>query len=480
MISCNIFYSWQSDLPNSTNRGLIGQALENIAKDIRADNSITIEPVIDRDTLNVPGSPNIAETILQKIAQSQIFVADVSIINSRSRSRHTPNPNVLIELGYAIASHSTDRIILVLNTAFGRPEKLPFDLKMNRVITYHLTEDQQDKASIRKQLERSFNQAVRTILNDIEVEEARQKASVVQLSDQLQVAIEEARPNQELLTRKFMDNLIDRLTDLAPTYSDDVQPDETLIQAIERTSDLVIEFTKVAETIAAVSSLQSAKTLYKRFERLLKYYFNPKGFSGTFYYRDFDYYKFISHELFVTLFAFLVRDERWSIITDLLETELYIENPENGIAGLFSFEYISRDVKMLVYRKERLNLNRISIHADLLNERHTTGPISLVLPMSLFIEADYLLFLRSVLADGGKGDWCPWSALYIVSQPPQYLARIVQTKFALQLLPVLGVKDIETLRVRLAERKPDLRSVFGYSMRRDPLTWFDLKSIGSS
>ena len=78
-MECKVFYSWQTDLPNSTNRGLIQSALESAAKSIRDDDSIKIEPVIDRDTIGVPGAPDIADTILAKIEKSQIFVADVSI-----------------------------------------------------------------------------------------------------------------------------------------------------------------------------------------------------------------------------------------------------------------------------------------------------------------------------------------------------------------------------------------------------------------
>ena len=52
-----IFYSWQSDLANPTNRGLIGFALEDAAKSLR---TIEVEPVLDRDTRGVPGSPDIA------------------------------------------------------------------------------------------------------------------------------------------------------------------------------------------------------------------------------------------------------------------------------------------------------------------------------------------------------------------------------------------------------------------------------------
>ena len=45
-----VFYSWQSDTPNKTNRSLIELALENALKRIRDDDSVALEPVIDRDT----------------------------------------------------------------------------------------------------------------------------------------------------------------------------------------------------------------------------------------------------------------------------------------------------------------------------------------------------------------------------------------------------------------------------------------------
>lgn len=124
-----IFYSWQSDIKAACNRTLIQNALEGVAKDIRDDNSIHIEPVIDRDTLGIPGSPDIGSTILNKIDNSDIFVADVTIVNNTLQNRPTPNPNVLIELGYALKSLGENRVILVQNTAFGKIELLPFDLR---------------------------------------------------------------------------------------------------------------------------------------------------------------------------------------------------------------------------------------------------------------------------------------------------------------------------------------------------------------
>ena len=44
-----VFYSWQSDLPNACSRGFIQSALENAAAAIKADDTVEIEPVVDRD-----------------------------------------------------------------------------------------------------------------------------------------------------------------------------------------------------------------------------------------------------------------------------------------------------------------------------------------------------------------------------------------------------------------------------------------------
>lgn len=52
------FYSWQSDLPNKTNRTLIQEALERALGAVAADSAGAVVPAIDRDTAGVPGSPD--------------------------------------------------------------------------------------------------------------------------------------------------------------------------------------------------------------------------------------------------------------------------------------------------------------------------------------------------------------------------------------------------------------------------------------
>lgn len=170
-MSDKVFYSWQSDLPNSTNRGFIQEALEKAAKAIRNDDSIEVEPVIDRDTQGIGGSPDIASTIFDKIEQAKVFVCDVSFITpAASEGRLTPNPNVLLELGYALKVIGAHRIIMVMNTAYGKIEDLPFDLRLKRVLPYSMKAENRDRAPERGNLSRMLESGLRTIFDSLKKE----------------------------------------------------------------------------------------------------------------------------------------------------------------------------------------------------------------------------------------------------------------------------------------------------------------------
>jgi len=128
-----IFYSWQSDIKENNN--LISTSLKKAVKNIEKEFGITIK--IDSGTENRSGSPAIAQTIFDKIDTCDIFIADVTIINDISYTgKKSPNPNVLLELGYAIKTIGTDRIISLFNTGNGKIEDLPFDIRGNRISTF--------------------------------------------------------------------------------------------------------------------------------------------------------------------------------------------------------------------------------------------------------------------------------------------------------------------------------------------------------
>lgn len=182
-----IFYSWQSDLPNNINRNLIQDSLEKAVRNLARDGELEVEAVVDRDTLGKAGSPSIAETIFKKIESAAVFVADVSIVaecspeeqegpagdgtpSKPAKPKFLPNPNVCIELGYAIAKLGEERIILVLNEAHGGPERLPFDLKFRRALCY-TAHPGDPKAEVRADLIRKLQGALKLILEQLKTEE---------------------------------------------------------------------------------------------------------------------------------------------------------------------------------------------------------------------------------------------------------------------------------------------------------------------
>jgi len=141
-MDCTIFYSWQSDLPNKTNRSFIEKCIRKAIKDCSEKISSGLVLDFDSDTRGKTGSPNITQTIIDKISKSDIFICDISIINQDYTGRKCPNPNVLFELGYAVKLLGWDRIICIFNNSTGDIAELPFDINHHRMLQYNpSTED---------------------------------------------------------------------------------------------------------------------------------------------------------------------------------------------------------------------------------------------------------------------------------------------------------------------------------------------------
>ncbi|MBX3157644.1 MAG: hypothetical protein KF773_16850 [Deltaproteobacteria bacterium] len=121
------------------NRYFIEDCLKVAIKKLNRGTDV-VEYSVVRDTAGLAGMVDIGRVILERIVQSAVFVADVSLINPkltrREGERPTPNPNVMFELGFAYAK-GEDAIIAVFNTASGDVVELPFDVRPKRMLTYH-------------------------------------------------------------------------------------------------------------------------------------------------------------------------------------------------------------------------------------------------------------------------------------------------------------------------------------------------------
>ncbi len=157
MRSLIVFYSWQSDTDRKLNKTTIQNALESAIDDLNLEMTVTDRNVeeksvkLDQDTKDVLGLPPIAETIMQKIEAADIIVSDVTLVAKGGKNKPHINSNVAIELGYALGVAGHNKLLLLMNSAFGGPGDLPFDLRNRRHPTTYSLPVGADKNSIKRE-----------------------------------------------------------------------------------------------------------------------------------------------------------------------------------------------------------------------------------------------------------------------------------------------------------------------------------------
>lgn len=181
-----IFYSWQSDI--RFNNNAIKDALNKAIVEIGKDEKGPIVKLFD-STSNLVGSTRIPESILKDISACDIFVCDLTIIGkSENRERSIPNPNVLLELGYAIAVLGWHRTIVVFNDKYGVITDLPFDIEKRSVLTCSI-ENKDDsngigmlKSKLREWIKRIIDQnPVRGIVTTLKHDVIKRKRDITTL-----------------------------------------------------------------------------------------------------------------------------------------------------------------------------------------------------------------------------------------------------------------------------------------------------------
>jgi hypothetical protein len=145
------------------------------------------------------------------------------------------------------------------------------------------------------------------------------------------------------------------------------------------------------------------------------------------------------------------------IIESRLAQQLHVKNLRPNPMRSFS-ELSEHIVLRNEVRRRRLNSRQISIHADILKERHDKGALSTSVSWEEFKDADLFLFLKSLGGSNqGTGQyWWPQTAVYLGSHVPRYLTDSTTLPGAKQLAALLGVKDSE-LRTHVNEALTFLR-----------------------
>lgn len=310
-----IFYSWQSDLLNATNRSFIEDALTKAARSIAMDESIEVEPVVDRDVQGMPGSPDISKTIFEKIDRSAVFIADVSIINATESGRKAPNPNVLVELGYALKTLTPNRVLMVMNTEYGGPELLPFDLRMRLAVTYN-TSDKENRANEKKGLQKKIEGQLRSILANYPKADEISKPSPVETIKSLITD-----PTAYI---KLEDFLKERVKEFMSSTSEETFPAHTSQPTSESFRDRIAQYDLLTDNFSSDVILLSKWANGKHVDMLLRIFRqmaeSRKSQTG---YADWIY---LSHYPLLRLLYYsgiaAIAEERYDILNALLNLKV--------------------------------------------------------------------------------------------------------------------------------------------------------------
>jgi hypothetical protein len=181
-----IFFSWQADHPSEVCKSVIELALQKaldvLYQSMPIKESERNEFQIDKDTKGMPGMPEIVATIFRKIDAATMFVADLTFVGKRADGRPTPNPNVLIEYGWALRALGFGRMLAVMNSAYGETtaESMPFDMKHLRFPIVYNCAANASPSVINAEVEKlatAFVEAIGNILGSDEFKEGSSKTS---------------------------------------------------------------------------------------------------------------------------------------------------------------------------------------------------------------------------------------------------------------------------------------------------------------
>jgi hypothetical protein len=264
------------------------------------------------------------------------------------------------------------------------------------------------------------------------------------------------------LIREYGDALVAELRLLAPIETDGEAYDDTILKALEAIRPYLRQFAELVLT--AVRFVREPRD----WDRILAIHEQ----LGTLMFRDadvdrwnthqFDAYKFAAHDAFLGSIALALDEERFDLVAAALDRPYLVEarNAGHGRATE-SFTVFSQYAESMEARKRRLQLNRISLEADIL---HAATPRGSVPSYDALMQADFLLFLRSTSTSVGQ--WFPYSLVYASTRfaPFTLFARAESQAYFARIAPLLGTSSIAAFKAHIAALQESERNhrMFGY------------------
>ncbi len=256
--------------------------------------------------------------------------------------------------------------------------------------------------------------------------------------------------------------------------------DDRIVKSIESFTPSRNELIQVITALAQYADPQACvPRVHRFFESLVPYLSRPLQIT-QWNETDSDNFKFIVHEMFLYSIAVLLRSEHIESATYLLSQSYYIlGNSDCGKNATFSYTAFREHMKSLEIRNQRLKSNRLSIRADLLEQRSKTSGVQ----FRHVMQADFICFLRADLTHTDSYDRCwPETLLYATRHygPFELFARSTSKTYLSRTLSLLGVTSLDLLKAKLDEYASDRKNLPRWQFESfSPVTLLGFDQLGT-
>ena len=298
-------------------------------------------------------------------------------------------------------------------------------------------------------------------------------------------AIKQNASNSIGALNDYPDTLSSSLEVLRIDRKNDPQFDESVVRSVEAFLPYRNEYIEIIRLIAQSNLTEPhIEAIHRFFERIAPFLkMPPKGVSSWSNW-DFDNYRFIISELFLYTTSVLLRYERFPSVAFLLNSKYYLGHEvQYGREAMQSFGSLWQQTESLQARNARLNLGKLSLRAELLEQRSHASNVD----FRYLMQGDFTLFLQDAklaLQSGTYSHWWPETLIYTerLRAPFEIYARAESLRYFDKLKVVFQVQSKDELAPLVEAFKKRQMGLPGSSFyySADPIVLMNYEKLAST
>jgi hypothetical protein len=263
-----------------------------------------------------------------------------------------------------------------------------------------------------------------------------------------------------------------------------VNIDENVLEKIEQLKVLRNDFIEFLETVLSYSYEFNNEKFFSFFEKLVEYFnskhtnnYQSKHYGSLRY----DNFRFFYYELFLYTVTIMWEKEKYNELGYLLHNNFIIYDNSYSETKSCSFLYFNLYTESLnKLRNTRLQMNRISVSADLVKQRADIPKY----PFIKLMEFDAILYYIAIM-DNEENNftwlrWFPHTTVYDINIIPN-LKKLESLRFFQKVKPVFNTDSVEDLKAKVNKTiniMADKVNRFDYQLP-DIGSAFNLNKIGT-